>query len=179
MICYGPTVLDLVEDLVDAYAEVFSAPPWNENEESIQRFQYRLCNDTERPGFRAALVQSGQGVDGFATGWITPESLPDTPTYARIMEQLGPQRVAELLVGALELDELAVRRHARPQGVGRSLLSELTSDAPLGRAWVVLARRAAAAVASYRRLGWHEVPSLPSSGSELMVFLAPRHPAVA
>ncbi|NBE56720.1 N-acetyltransferase, partial [Streptomyces sp. YC537] len=119
MICYGATVLDLAEDLVDAYAEVFSAPPWNEDEETIQRFHYRLRSAAGRPGFRAVLSQSRTGIDGFAIAWLTPKSLPDTPTYAKVAAQLGRDRVAELLVGALELDELAVRRHARPQGLGR------------------------------------------------------------
>ncbi|NGO77255.1 N-acetyltransferase [Streptomyces sp. YC504] len=176
MICYGPTVLDLVEDLVDAYAEVFSAPPWNENEESIQRFHYRLCNEAERPGFRAVLAQSGQGIDGFAIAWLTPASLPDTRTYAKVVAQLGPDRVRSLLVGALELDELAVRQRARPAGVGRSLLSEFVKDAPSGRAWVPMSRRATSAVASYRRLGWHEVRPLPEADNDVVVFLAPGHP---
>ncbi|MFC7305296.1 GNAT family N-acetyltransferase [Streptomyces monticola] len=179
MICYGATVLDLVEDLVDAYAEVFSEPPWNEDEETIQRFHYRLCNDAERPGFRTVLAQSRLGVDGFAIAWLTPKSLPDTRTYAKVASQLGPERVEELLAGALQLDELAVRRHARPQGLGRSLLSELADDAPSGRAWVAMSRRAKNAVASYRRLGWREVRPLPDAENEVLVFLSPGHPAAA
>ncbi|MHC0433938.1 GNAT family N-acetyltransferase [Streptomyces sp. O3] len=179
MICYGPSVLDLAEDLVDTYAEVFSAPPWNEGEESIQRFHYRLCSSARHPGFRAALAQSGSGIDGFATARLTPDPLPDTRNHAEVAAQLGPRRVAELLSGALELDELAVRRHARPQGVGRTLLTELAGDAPDGRAWVLMARRAEGAVASYRRLGWHEVKPLPDATSGAVVFLAPGHPAAA
>ncbi|MDI3407958.1 GNAT family N-acetyltransferase [Streptomyces cavernicola] len=179
MICYGATVLDLAEDLVDAYAEVFSAPPWNEDEETIQRFHYRLRNDAARPGFRAVLAQSRTGIDGFAIAWLTPRTLPDTPTYAKVVSQLGEARVEELLVGALELDELAVRRHARPQGLGRTLLSELTADAPSGRAWVPMSRHAKNAVASYRRLGWREAEPLPGAGNGVVVLLSPGHPAAA
>ncbi|MDI3386920.1 GNAT family N-acetyltransferase [Streptomyces sp. B-S-A8] len=179
MICYGATVLDLAEDLVDTYAEVFSAPPWNEDEETIQRFHYRLRSDAERrPGFRAALAQSRTGIDGFALARLTPRTLPDTPTYAKVVSQLGAARVEELLVGALELDELAVRRPARPQGLGRTLLAELAADAPSGRAWVPMSRHAKAAVASYRRLGWREVEPLPGAGNGVVVFLSPGHPAV-
>ncbi|WP_158574078.1 N-acetyltransferase [Streptomyces triticagri] len=177
MICYGPTVLDLAEELVDAYAEVFSAPPWNEGEEGAERFHGRLRSAADRPGFRAVLAQSPQGIDGFAIARLTPKTLPDTPLYAKVAAQLGPRRVAELLVGALELDELAVRRHARPQGVGRSLLTELAADAPSGRAWVAMARRAERAVASYRRLGWHEAEPLPHCANEIIVFLSPKHPS--
>lgn len=176
MICYGATVLDLVEDLVDAYAEVFSAPPWNEDEETIQRFHYRLCNATDRPGFRAVLAQSRTGIDGFALAWLTPDRLPDTPTHTKVAAQLGLDRVTTLLTGALELDELAVRRHARPAGTGRSLLSELAGDAPEGRAWVAMSRRAEDAVASYRRLGWREVEPLPETRNDIAVFLSPGHP---
>lgn len=186
MICYGATVLDLAEDLVDAYAEVFSAPPWNEDEETIQRFHYRLRSDAVRPGFRAVLSQSRTGIDGFAIAKLTPKSLPDTPTYAKIVSHLGEARVEELLLGALELDELAVRRHARPKGLGRTLLAELAADAPSGRAWVRLSPLARNAVASYRRLGWQEVPPLnpdaeggTGNGNGVLVFLSPGHSAVA
>ncbi|MFE3608854.1 hypothetical protein ACFXPH_24295, partial [Streptomyces goshikiensis] len=72
MICYGQAVLDLADELVDAYAEVFSGPPWNEGEETIRQFATRLQADSRRAGFRTALAQSSAGIDGFATGWITP-----------------------------------------------------------------------------------------------------------
>ncbi|MFJ5552869.1 GNAT family N-acetyltransferase [Streptomyces sp. NPDC093225] len=177
MICYGPAVLDLAEELVDTYAEVFSAPPWNEDEETIHQFSLRLQADTRRTGFRTALAQSAAGIDGFATAWLTGRTLPEGRAYAQVAAQLGAERVRELLVGALEIDELAVRQYARGQGTGRALLAELAADAPRSRAWVLTARKAADTVATYRRLGWHEVAPLPGTANGVLVFLAPDHPA--
>ncbi|MER7759526.1 GNAT family N-acetyltransferase [Streptomyces sp. NPDC097619] len=179
MICYGRTVLDLSEELVDAYAEVFSAPPWNEDEETIRQFSARLHTDTRRPGFRTALAQSPTGIEGFATGWITKAPFPADRAYGHVATQLGPERLAECLIGALEIDELAVRPHARGHGTGRALLAEIAADAPDSRAWLLTARKATDTVATYRRLGWHELSPLPGTENGVLVFLSPDHPAAA
>ncbi|MEV7613469.1 GNAT family N-acetyltransferase [Streptomyces sp. NPDC089799] len=176
VICYGPTVLDLADELLDAYAEVFSAPPWNENEETIRQFAGRLTADARRTGFRTALAQSEAGVDGFATGWLTQAAFPADRGYAQVAAQLGPDRVRELLVGALEIDELAVRPYARGRGTGRALLAEITADAPARRAWLLTSRTATDTVATYHRLGWHEVDPLPGTHNAVVVFLSPHHP---
>ncbi|MFJ3978821.1 GNAT family N-acetyltransferase [Streptomyces sp. NPDC090021] len=177
MICYGPAVLDLMDELADAYSEVFSAPPWNEDEETIRQFAVRLQTDSRRSGFRTAFAQSPLGVDGFATAWLTPRAFPTDRSYGRVAAQLGRQRVRELLVGALEIDELAVRPHARGHGTGRALLAEITADAPDGRAWLLTARVATDTVATYHRLGWHEVKPLAGTENGVVVFLAPNHPS--
>ncbi|MEU9037786.1 acetyl-CoA sensor PanZ family protein [Streptomyces sp. NPDC048352] len=176
MISYGRTVLDLAHELVDAYADVFSAPPWSEGEETIRQFSTRLQTDVRRPGFRMAFAQSATGVDGFATAWLTPSPFPQHRAYPQVAAQLGSDRVRELLVGALEIDELAVRAYARGRGTGRALLAEITEDAPQGRAWLLTSRLARDTVATYRRLGWHEVPALPGTQTGVVVFLSPDHP---
>ncbi|MGW0393922.1 GNAT family N-acetyltransferase [Streptomyces sp. NPDC003042] len=177
MICYGSAVLDLSDELVDTYEEVFSAPPWNENEETIRQFSSRLQADTRRAGFRTAIAQSAVGIDGFATGWLTPKTFPSDRGYGQVAAQLGRPRVRELLIGALEIDELAVRPHARGHGTGRTLLAEITADAPEARAWLLTARVATHTIATYRRLGWHEVAPLPGTQNGVVVFLAPNHPS--
>ncbi|MCX5198397.1 GNAT family N-acetyltransferase [Streptomyces sp. NBC_00249] len=176
MISYGRAVLDLADELVDTYAEVFSAPPWNEGEETIRQFSTRLQADVRRPGFRTAFAQSATGIEGFATGWLTASPFPSHRAYPQVAAQLGRDRVRELLVGALEIDELAVRGPARGHGTGRTLLTEITADAPDGRAWLLTSRLATDTVATYRRLGWHEVPALPGTQTGVIVFLAPEHP---
>ncbi|MFE2170432.1 GNAT family N-acetyltransferase [Streptomyces sp. NPDC059447] len=176
MICYGPAVLDLADELVDTYADVFSAPPWNEDEETIRQFAGRLQADTRRHGFRAALAQSEVGIDGFATGWVTPAVFPRSRAYPQVAAQLGADRVRGLLTGALEIDELAVRPHARGRGTGRALLTEMTADAPDRKAWLLTSRLATDTVATYRRLGWHEVAALPGTETGVIVFLSPDHP---
>ncbi|MCC0098004.1 GNAT family N-acetyltransferase [Streptomyces flavotricini] len=176
MICYGQAVLDLADELVDAYADTFSAPPWNEDAETIRQFAVRLQSDSRRRGFRTALAQSATGIDGFATGWLTPATFPKDRGYAQVAAQLGPARVRELLTGALEIDELAVRPYARGHGTGRTLLTEITADAPDRRAWLLTSRLATDTVATYRRLGWHEVTARPGTQTGVIVFLSPGHP---
>ncbi|MFF4328644.1 N-acetyltransferase [Streptomyces sp. NPDC048387] len=176
MISYGRAVLDLADELVDAYADVFSAPPWNEDAETIRQFAARLQANVRRPGFRTAFTQSTAGIDGFATAWLTPAPFPRGRGYPQVAAQLGPARVRDLLVGALEVDELAVRAYARGTGTGRALLTEITADAPQQRAWLLTSRLAEDTVATYHRLGWHEVPPLPGTATNVVVFLAPDHP---
>lgn len=107
---------------------------------------------------------------------VDPQDLPRDRAYGQVSAQLGRQRVRELLIGALEIDELAVRPHARGNGTGRTLLAEITADAPDERAWLLTARVATDTVATYRRLGWHEV-TLPGTQNGVVVFLAPNHPS--
>ncbi|MFJ1568444.1 GNAT family N-acetyltransferase [Streptomyces erythrochromogenes] len=176
VICYGQAVLDLADELVDTYADVFSAPPWNEDEETIRQFGVRLRTDTRRAGFRTALAQSEAGIDGFATAWVTPPAFPANRAYGQVAAQLGRGGVKDLLTGALEIDELAVRPYARGRGTGRALLAEITADAPDQRAWLLTSRLATVTVATYRRLGWHEVAARPGTETGVIVFLSPEHP---
>ncbi|MFI8363967.1 GNAT family N-acetyltransferase [Streptomyces sp. NPDC085612] len=176
VICYGRAVLDLADELLDAYADVFSAPPWNEDEETIRQFAVRLQSDTRRAGFRTVFAQSEAGIDGFATAWITPPAFPADRGYGQVAAQLGPDRVRDLLTGALEIDELAVRPYARGRGTGRALLAEITADAPDRRAWLLTSRLATDTVATYRRLGWHEAEARPGTATGVIVFLSPEHP---
>ncbi|CAM5282786.1 N-acetyltransferase [Streptomyces spiroverticillatus] len=180
---YRSNVTERADDLVSVYAEVFTAPPWNEPADAAPAFRKRLDADRHRPGFRAAVAPArdgGPGAEGFATGWTTPDPFPADRSYARIAAQLGP-RLGPLLVGAFEVDEMAVRSSARGTGLGRSLLAALCDGAaPDGRAWLLTARSAPDAVAFYRRLGWHEVLPVPGADpGDLVAFLAPGHPGAA
>ncbi|MER5732326.1 hypothetical protein ABT084_29015 [Streptomyces sp. NPDC002138] len=56
---------------------------------------------------------------------------------------------------------------------------KLTADAPEHRAWLLTARAATDTVATYRRLGWHEVTPLPGTENAVIVFLSPHHPEAA
>jgi GNAT superfamily N-acetyltransferase len=178
---YGPEVADVADvmaSLADVYEEVFSAPPWNESAGAAEEYRERLGADRLRPGFRAVVASSDAGVDGFTTGWTTPAPFPVERSYWRVAAQLGPRRVAELLVGAFQTDELAVRARARRTGLGRRLLdTSLEAAARDGRAWLLTDRKAEDTVAFYRRCGWHEVAPLPGAdGGNVIVFLAPGHP---
>lgn len=175
---YGADLLDIADELTDAYVEVFSAPPWDRDPEQTRAaFRKRMDTDAPRPGFRALVARSAAGIDGFATGWTTGAPFRSDRSYGQVTELLGEERVSELIVGAFEVDELAVRVHARGSGLGRELLTALVADVPRG-AWLLTARKAVKTVAFYEKIGWHRPEPLPGVVNDIVVFLSPGHPGV-
>lgn len=173
---FGQDILTVADELTEAYVEVFTAPPWEHRnaEETRSAFRERLETDALRPGFRAVLALSGSGgVDGFVTGWTTRSPFRSDRAYGKVTRRLGAARVDELLVGAFEIDELGVRAHARGTGLGRRLLSAVTSAVPDGRAWLLTWDQAHDTVAFYRRTGWTEPAPLRGQETDVIVFLAP------
>jgi GNAT superfamily N-acetyltransferase len=168
----GVEVLTAADALADAVVEVFGAPPWGQRDRAA--FSERLERDARRPGFTAVLSFSAGGeVDGFATGWTTAAPFRTDRAYGRVSARLGPERVADLLVGAFEVDELGVRERVRGTGLGRRLLAELTACAPVDRAWLLTSRHSHDTVAFYRRVGWREPEALPGAETDITVFLSP------
>ncbi|MET7649211.1 GNAT family N-acetyltransferase [Streptomyces sp. NPDC005426] len=174
------------------YAEAFAGPPWHEDPALADGYVERLARDVVRPGFVSALALSGDAgshragdrgaadgdtVVGFATAWTTPDPFPTGRGYARVAAALGPGRTAAWLVGALEVDEIALIPGARGTGLAAALLESVTAHAPGGRSWLLTSARAEPAVRLYRRLGWRQA-SGPAGGSDLVVFLGPGHPAL-
>ncbi|NED87514.1 GNAT family N-acetyltransferase [Streptomyces sp. SID11233] len=173
------------------YAEAFAGPPWHEDPAMADGYVERLAGDARRPGFVAALALSrdepatggaetyggaeGGTVVGFATAWTTPGPFPTDRGYARIGAALGPERTAAWLVGALEVDELALAPGARGAGLAAALLESVTAPAGDGRCWLLTSARAEPAVRLYHRLGWRPALALPD-GSDLVAYLGPLHP---
>ncbi|MEU5892174.1 GNAT family N-acetyltransferase [Streptomyces sp. NPDC047461] len=173
---FGQDILTVADELTEAYAEIFTAPPWDHRnaEETRAAFRERLETDAHRPGFRAVLALSDSGgVDGFVTGWTTPSPFRSDRAYGKVTRRLGADRVDHVLVGAFEVDELGVRSRARGTGLGRRLLSALTADVPEGRAWLLTWDQAHDTLAFYRRTGWTEPEPLPGRETDVVVFLAP------
>jgi GNAT superfamily N-acetyltransferase len=170
---YGSDVLEIADELTDAYVEVFTAPPWDHRdpEETRVAFRRRLEGDARRDGFRALIERSADGaISGFVTGWTTPAPFRTDRAYGKVLERLGPEQVEELLVGAFEIDELGVRRTARGTGLGRRLLEAAVADHP--RAWLLTWNQAHDTIAFYRRVGWREPPARGPE-TDIVIFLAP------
>ncbi|MEU8892599.1 GNAT family N-acetyltransferase [Streptomyces sp. NPDC048442] len=178
---YRSDIADVSDELAAAYEEVFTAPPWSEEPGASKEFTDRLAVDRLRPGFRAVVAPSPAGVDGFVTGWITQAPFPHGRSYDKVAAQLGPH-TRQLVVGAYEINEVAVRPGARRTGLGgRLLAAAVEAAAPDGRAWLLTARFATDTVNFYRRRGWHEItppPGADSGAGSIAVFLAPDHPEV-
>ncbi|MEU3460707.1 GNAT family N-acetyltransferase [Streptomyces sp. NPDC006733] len=170
-------VLEHADALQRLYTAVFSAPPWNEDEQDAARFRARLAADALRPGFVAALAWDGSVLAGFATAWTTPPTLPSERSYPQVTAALGPERTTAWLGGARQVDELAVGPGHRGGGLGATLLAAIADGAPDGRCWLLTSLRATSAVRFYQRLGWTQ-PIRPAPGDTgITVFLSPHHPA--
>ncbi|GLZ02077.1 GNAT family N-acetyltransferase [Actinoplanes sp. NBRC 103695] len=161
----GREVLTDVDHLAGVYAEAFGTEPWNEGPDDVAAFRRRLADDMAEPDFRAVIAD-----DGFATAWRTTLPLPTTRAYPRVVDHLGPDRVNDLLAGALVVDELAVRPSAQGTGLGVRLLTALIGE---DHAWLLTSARAPGAVAFYRRAGWQQVPPRPGVDSTLVLFVSP------
>ncbi|WP_157247110.1 GNAT family N-acetyltransferase [Nonomuraea typhae] len=142
-------------ELTGLYREAFRAPPWNEDEAAVAAFGERLRADTRRDAFVAVLAVEEGRPCGFGTAWRTPAPFPRDRSYGELLAALGPEEVKRSLIGALEVDELAVAPHARGRGLAGRLLAELCAGEP--RCWLLTSAEAPDAVGLYERLGWRRL----------------------
>ncbi|WP_406053479.1 GNAT family N-acetyltransferase [Kribbella sp. NBC_00889] len=173
---HGAGVLEIADELTEAYVEVFTVPPWQHRDPDETRvaFRRRLEGDARRDGFQAWVERSDDGrIAGFVTGWITPAPFRTDRSYGSVQKRLGPEQVEELLVGAFEIDELGVLAHARGTGLGRRLLETATQEQP--RAWLLAWNQNHDSLAFYRRIGWLE-PPVRGPETDIVVFVSPNQP---
>ncbi|MFI7062313.1 GNAT family N-acetyltransferase [Kribbella sp. NPDC050124] len=170
---YGVDVLEIADELTEAYVEVFTAPPWTfrDPDETRVAFRSRLEADGRWDGFRALVERSADGsITGFVTGWTTPSPFRTDRAYGKVLQRLGAAQVDQLLVGAFEIDELGVLKSVRGTGLGRRLLEAAVAEHP--RAWLLTWDQAHDTIAFYRRLGWRE-PPVHGPKTDIVVFVAP------
>ncbi|GAA3314349.1 GNAT family N-acetyltransferase [Nonomuraea dietziae] len=153
-------------ELVSVYREAFTGPPWHESEEAVGAFHDRLTADAGRAGFRAVLATGDAGPCGFGTAWPTTSPFPTERSYGKVLAALGQDGTAHHLVGALEVDELAVAPHARGQGLAGRILDLLCDQR---RSWLLTSPKAPDAIRLYERSGWRRVVDDP----EVVVFVKP------
>ncbi len=138
--------------IVDAYAEVFAEPPWNETAENFEAFAESLPEYAASKGFRGAVAIDVFGcVRGFALGMDWD---PEHWWCSRVAEDLGP-RAAEFTTDCFHLVELALRSAGRGQGYGNLLYDELVGGLPHRTAILSTNRLGPVAAATlYARRGW-------------------------
>ncbi|MEW9552470.1 GNAT family N-acetyltransferase [Nonomuraea sp. NPDC050783] len=150
----GRETLARAGELVQVYRSAFAEPPWNEDGRGADAFAERLAVDVRRPGFVAVVAGEGGRPAGFGTAWRTESPFPCGRAYGRVRAALG-DAVETLLVGALEVDELAVGPHARGQGLAGRILDLLCEGAET--CWLLTSPQATGAVRLYERLGWRRM----------------------
>ncbi|WP_412538853.1 GNAT family N-acetyltransferase [Longispora sp. K20-0274] len=160
----GEQALARMAELTEIYRAAFAGPPWNEDGHGVADFARRLATDAHRAGFVAVLAAEDSKPAGFGTAWPTPRPFPAGRAYNRVRAALGEQ-VDTLLVGALEIDELAVSPASRGQGLAGRILEELRADAD--ECWLLTAPKAHDAIRVYERLGWRR---LTGPAADVVVF---------
>ncbi|MGS2647074.1 GNAT family N-acetyltransferase [Streptosporangium sp. LJ11] len=169
----GEETLVRAAELIEIYRVSFNGPPWYEDGHGTADFARRLATDARRPGFAAVLAGRDGEPAGFGTAWPTQSPFPAGRAYDRVRVQLGDQ-VETRLVGALEVDELAVSPHARGQRLAARILDLLCEGAT--GCWLLTAPKAHDAIRLYERLGWRR---LTGPGANVVVFTrSHRTPAV-
>ncbi|MFI6792932.1 GNAT family N-acetyltransferase [Nonomuraea sp. NPDC050383] len=160
----GQDALARAAHLVRIYRSAFGEPPWCEDGRAADAFAERLTTDVRRPGFTAVLAHDHGEPAGFGTAWRTGSPFPVGRSYDLVRAALG-DAVETRLVGALEVDELAVSPHARGQGLAGRIL-DLLRDGD-DACWLLTAPRAVDAIRLYERLGWRRLTA-PEAG--IVVF---------
>ncbi|MER7895140.1 hypothetical protein ABTX62_03115 [Streptomyces sp. NPDC096046] len=110
---HGPDLLTVADEFTEAYAEVFTAPPWKprDSEETPVEFRERLETDGRRPVFRAVRALSED------VGWtVSPRAGPPgrpsawSAAYGKVTRRLGADR-AWLMTWSGAPDAVACCRH--------------------------------------------------------------------
>ncbi|MET8862851.1 GNAT family N-acetyltransferase [Nonomuraea sp. NPDC004580] len=161
----GQEALARTSHLANVYRAAFSGPPWHEDQRAADAFAARLTADARRPGFAAVLACGDGEPVGLGTAWRTPRPFPTGRAYDLVRAELG-DAVETLLVGAVEVDELAVHPHARGQGLAGGILDLLCRRTD--PCWLLTAPHATAAIRLYERLGWRR---LTGPRATIVVFL--------
>lgn len=137
---------------VDAYAEVFAEPPWDETIENVTWFARELYDYATSPGFRGAvLLDADDRVQGFTFGadWTS-----DNWWCEAVERELG-SRAERWTAHCFHLIELAVRREHRGKGHGAALYDALVEALPHRTAILSTNRLGPVAAATlYARRGW-------------------------
>lgn len=114
----------LRKEIVSVYGAAFSQPPYFEKDYQIRDFEATLERHLKRPGFKAWIARVGpQGsMVGFSYGYA---SRPGSWWYEHVARGMHQEVMAEWLIDAFELVELAVMPDWQGQGIGSRLLDTL------------------------------------------------------
>jgi 2,3-bisphosphoglycerate-dependent phosphoglycerate mutase len=148
----GSQALARTVELTDVYRAAFTAPGYDEAEESVDHFRdQQLTTHASREGFRCVTVRFGDRLAGFGYGYTGELG----QWWSDRVAERAPQPVVdEWLGGHFEFVELAVDPRWQGRGLACALHDALLLDLPQHRALLTTYRDDRTAPRLYRRLGW-------------------------
>ncbi|MEJ3745542.1 GNAT family N-acetyltransferase [Actinomycetes bacterium KLBMP 9797] len=139
----------LVPDLVDLYAAVYSAPPYEEGPEQVGEFATKIRNELERPGFRQTCAFLDGQLIGAAYGWTM-----EAGSWWSNAENDPPAEI--LNAPKFAIMEWIVELEHRGRHIGETVIRMLLADRT--ESWATLASDPrSAARGMYERAGWRQV----------------------
>jgi GNAT superfamily N-acetyltransferase len=138
-------------DCAALHAEVYAAPPYDEDAAGGARFDRLLAVQRRQPGFGVAVARSGGYLIGLAFG---APLRPSTSWWRGLTTALPADVTTEHPGRTFAVADLLVRAAWRRQGIGAELHDLLLGERSEERATRVLWPGAAAAQAAARSWGW-------------------------
>jgi broad specificity phosphatase PhoE/GNAT superfamily N-acetyltransferase len=148
----GEGATHVAAELTGVYRSAFTAPGYDESEESVVRFrETQLPAHTGRAGFRCATLRVHEELVGFAYGYTGARG----QWWSDQVAEHAPPPVVDAWVGGhFELVELAVDPRRQGRGFASALHDALLLDLPHERALLTTYHDDRPAPRLYRRLGW-------------------------
>lgn len=140
--------------LIELYEVVYAEPPYSEGPAEVAEFRQRLGGQLAQPGFALVAGWCGPQLAGYVFGFTLT---PSCDVWDTILISGGPLCPGGAAAGVVYVSELLVRPAARRLGVATGLLDGLFRDRPERYAALLAHPGAAAAQATYARLGWRKV----------------------
>lgn len=140
---------ELIPEIVDLYAVVYSEPPYEEGPDQVERFRSSLPEEIERPGFSMITADAEDRVMGAAYGWTMGAG-----SWWSRADRDPPDPIRQ--VDKFAIMEWIVHPGWRGRGIGSELIRRLLHDRPEKYATLASDPRSQARK-MYERAGWRQV----------------------
>lgn len=147
----------LVDELREVYAAVFTGPPFLEPAHQAELFAREVRSELGAPGFACWTAREDGRLLGFIYGYVTEVGDPPSDWERRLLAAVGDDLVDRWIRGQFAVAWFAVRPEARGRGIGSRLYDLLLGTTDRPRVWLVTHDLESPARAFYRRRGWREL----------------------
>ncbi|HEY0486448.1 MAG TPA: GNAT family N-acetyltransferase [Mycobacteriales bacterium] len=164
----------LMDQLCDAYADAYGAPPGEDAGQKRDAFRDRATKALEIPNYSLVTAHAGDQLIGFVFGY----SLPARRSWWDGLQPEQPEGfTTETGSRTVVLAEIEVRRAWQGRGVGRRLHDAFLSGRNEERATLATNPKASGTQALYERWGWQKAGTIPGKPgayySEYLLYVRP------